>query len=90
MKIDALTIGQSPRVDVVPEIQSVLEDNTEIIERGALDGLDPEAIHHMSPRAGDYRLVTRMRDGSEVKVGKAHLMARIVLEMIDAGYPEET
>lgn len=77
MKVGALTIGQSPRVDIIPEIQSVLGASIEIVERGVLDGLELEAVKKMSPRANDHTLVTRMRDGIEVKVTKAHLMERM-------------
>jgi len=77
MKVGALTIGQSPRVDIIPEIQSVLGASIEIVERGVLDGLELEAVKKMSPRTDDDTLVTRMRDGTEVKVAKAHLMERM-------------
>lgn len=38
-KIGAITVGQSPRVDLIPEIQPILGDSVEIIQAGALDGL---------------------------------------------------
>ena len=37
--IGTVTIGQSPRIDVVPEIAAILGDNIIINEAGALDGL---------------------------------------------------
>ena len=41
-KIGAITVGQSPRVDLIPEIQPILGDSVEIIQAGALDGLSKE------------------------------------------------
>lgn len=35
MKVGILTIGQSPRVDVIPEIRDVLGPDVEIVEKGA-------------------------------------------------------
>ena len=32
-KIGAITVGQSPRVDLIPEIQPILGDSVEIIQR---------------------------------------------------------
>ena len=43
-KIGAITVGQSPRVDLIPEIQPILGDSVEIIQAGALDGLSKEEI----------------------------------------------
>ena len=44
MKVGALTIGQSPRVDIIPEIQSVSGPSIEIVEKGVLDRLKLEAV----------------------------------------------
>ena len=41
-KIGAITVGQSPRVDLIPEIQPILGDSVEIIQAGTLDGLSKE------------------------------------------------
>lgn len=46
--------------------------NAEITEIGALDGLSPEEIDALSPKEGDPMLVSRLRNGSQVKLnGKA-------------------
>ena len=44
-KIGAITVGQSPRVDLIPEIQPILGDSVEIIQAGALDGLSKGESH---------------------------------------------
>lgn len=44
MKIGAVTIGQSPRVDVTPDIMPIFGAQAELIQVGALDGLSKEEI----------------------------------------------
>ena len=51
MKIGLITIGQSPRVDVVPEMVQILGD-VDIIECGALDNLTAEEIQKLAPKEG--------------------------------------
>ena len=48
-KLGVITIGQSPRSDVVPEIIPYLGDNVEVIEAGALDGLTYEEMKNIKP-----------------------------------------
>jgi len=69
-----LTIGQSPRTDVLSDIQEYLK-GLEIVEAGALDGLTREYIEtNLAPRAGETLLVTRMRDGSEVIIAEERIL----------------
>lgn len=77
MQIGTVTIGQSPRIDIIPEIRDVLGMDVEIIEKGALDGTTLEEVNKFFPRPGEDFLVTRMKDGTEVKVAEAHLITRI-------------
>lgn len=73
-RIGTITIGQSPRVDMIPEIQAILGDNVEIIEAGALDALTREQIADIAPKQGEYVLVTRLRDGTSVQVAEHHIL----------------
>lgn len=41
VKIGAITVGQSPRVDVTPDLWPIFGPNVELIEAGGLDGLSP-------------------------------------------------
>jgi protein AroM len=84
-KIGTVTIGQSPRTDVIPEITSILGADVEIREAGALDGLSKEEIAKLAPEKGDYVLVTRLADGSSVQVAERHITPRIV-EKIDGHF----
>src|SRR5204863_499772 len=61
--VGLITIGQSPRVDVVPDMAKVIGPGVEIREAGALDGLDRAQIDALAPGAGDEILVTRPCDG---------------------------
>ena len=74
-----VTIGQTPRDDLVPEMRGWLGASVDVEEFGALDGLDRQAISRMAPQAGDHRLVTRLADGSEAMVAK-----RLVRERLQA------
>ena len=77
-RLGAVTIGQSPRTDIIPELRTVLGAEIEIVEAGALDGLAPEEIRALAPVGGDTVLVTRLRDGSGVRVGHQHVVPRLV------------
>ena len=77
MKIGTLTIGQSPRVDIVSELKEAIGFEVEIEEKGALDDLTWEEVKDLYPGPDDYILVTRMRDGREVKIAERHIIQRI-------------
>lgn len=68
LRVGAVTIGQTPRVDVTPDLTKILGPEVELVESGALDGLGAEQIAAMAPRPGDYVLVTRLADGSSVQI----------------------
>jgi protein AroM len=82
-----VTIGQSPRSDVLPDIIAQTRTSLEVTERGALDGLDDPAIADLAPRSGEERLVSRLRDGREVLLGKPAIDRRLhaILAELDAG-----
>ena len=69
MKIGMITIGQSPRNDVIAEIREIL-GQVEIVERGCLDGWTNEQIGSLKPEEREPFLVTLLRDGSSVQVSK--------------------
>ena len=76
-KIGAITIGQSPRKDVIPEMQSILGNNIQIIEEGALNGLTKGEIESFIPKQDDYLLVSKLRDGNFVKFGESYILPRL-------------
>jgi protein AroM len=74
-KIGFITIGQSPRTDVVPEIREILGRDVQILEAGALDGLDRAEIEALGPEQGcENVLVSRLRDGSWVTMDEKKLL----------------
>jgi protein AroM len=73
-KIGMLTIGQSPRDDILPGLREILGKNVEIVEAGALDGKTMEDVKKIPLRIEDYILVSRMRDGTEIKITKKYVL----------------
>jgi protein AroM len=76
-KLGVVTIGQTPRVDLVPDIKKMLGVNIEIIEKGALDGLSLKEVETFYPRKDDEVLVTRMADGTSVTVAEKYIYPRL-------------
>jgi protein AroM len=76
-KAGMITIGQSPRIDIVPEMREVMGPEIEIMEAGALDGLSLEEVKRFYPKGRDYILCTRMSDGTEVVVAKRFIIPRV-------------
>jgi protein AroM len=82
-----LTIGQTPRTDLVPELVAYLPGEVTVRESGALDGLGAEEVAALAPVGDEPRLVTRLRDGRQAVVGKAWMDARLQ-EILDAAGPD--
>lgn len=78
-----LTIGQSPRDDIVDEMRPWWEhrNRLDVLQRGALDGLARAEIESLAPKRGEQRLVTRLRGGTEVTLG-ADWVHRRIQEMV--------
>jgi protein AroM len=72
-----VTIGQTPRTDLVPELVVRLPTSTRVRELGALDGLDAQAVVALAPHPGEACLVTRMADGSQAVVSHDRMHARV-------------
>jgi protein AroM len=82
--VGIVTIGQSPRTDVVPDIAALLPAGTPLIERGALDGVDRAGLARLAPAPGEHVLVSRLRDGTEVTLAEARVMplVRVAVEHV--------
>lgn len=65
-RVGFLTIGQSPRDDIMDEMKPLLAPHIDVVEYGLLDDLSPEEIGSLSPRKQELPLVSRLRDGSQV------------------------
>jgi protein AroM len=83
-----VTIGQSPRDDIVPQMLPLLPAGLDIRQVGALDGLTHEQIAELAPGPADYVLHTRLRDGSAVTAGReqiASLLQSCLKQLEDEG-----
>ena len=85
--LGVVTIGQSPRSDMFPELLQWLPSTVEVRERGALDGLSTAEIAALAPTPGDETLTTRLRDGSSVVIGRAGILQRLqaAIDLLEAG-----
>lgn len=75
--VGAITVGQSPRTDVVPEMQTLLPSHVKIMEAGALDGMTRTAIEAMPCDQDDYILVSRLNDGSSVRFAESQIIPKL-------------
>lgn len=78
MDIGVITIGQSPRVDLIEDIMPILDEKFNIIEEGALDNFDLEYVReNLGPEPGHNILVSRMRDGEQVTLSEEKIIPLI-------------
>lgn len=75
--VGVVTIGQSPRTDVMPEIKLFWRGEIEVRECGALDDLNRSEIQNLEKNIKGDLLVTRLRDGTEIKVGHQDIIPRV-------------
>ena len=64
-KVGFVTIGQSPRTDILEDLKPLL-GSLEILERGALDGLSPSELEAVAPFPDETPYVSRLFGGSQV------------------------
>ena len=69
-RVAFVTIGQTPRSDLVPEILARIGAPVEAVEFGALDGMGAAEIAAAAPRPGEASLATRLAGGGEAVVAK--------------------
>jgi protein AroM len=75
-KVGLITIGQSPRDDIV---KSMFDGSISLhlIEHGALDNLSSDEIQDLRPEADELPLVSRLRDGREVVIAEERLIPHL-------------
>ena len=86
-RIAFVTIGQTPRVDIVPEmmaeIAAGLPHGPTYEEFGVLDGLDAAELGAMRADDGETTFATRLNDGEEIVVSRERIEARLNLLLSD-------
>ena len=84
-RVAFVTVGQSPRPDILDEIGPMLPADVEIVEIGALDGMSRPEIDELAPRGDEPRLATLLGDGSEAITTKAWTRDRLqrVMDRLD-------
>jgi len=85
LRLAFVTIGQSPRTDMVPEMLADIGGDVEAHEFGALDGLSESEIQELAPLPGENSFATRLLDGREATVSARRVEARleVLLERVD-------
>ncbi|RIK88654.1 MAG: AroM family protein [Hyphomicrobiales bacterium] len=89
-RIAFVTIGQTPRSDIVPEMMAEIAAGLERApaheEFGVLDGLDGAGLDGFRARDGELSFATRLRSGEEIVVSKERTEERLnaLLAEIDA------
>ncbi|HJB55990.1 MAG TPA: AroM family protein [Candidatus Flavonifractor intestinipullorum] len=74
----AITIGQAPRTDVTADILPMLPPHVTLREYGALDELTWEQVMDaFHPAPGEQVLVSRMRDGRQVRMTEGYVLPRL-------------
>lgn len=76
-KVMFVSVGQTPRADLIGEMLANLDMPIEAIELGALDGLLPWEIDDLRVRQGETSIVTRLADNSEIVVSKPRIGERM-------------
>lgn len=88
-RIAFVTIGQTPRSDIVPEMMAEicagLESAPSYEEFGVLDGLDAAELDAYRARDGEHSFATRLESGEEIVSSKERTEARLneILAHID-------
>ena len=85
LRLAFVTIGQSPRDDIVPEMLADIGGDVEAHQFGALDELPENEIRTLVPGPGETSFATRLRDGREVTISKERVEIRLeeLLERVD-------
>ncbi|MFB9949254.1 AroM family protein [Rhizobium puerariae] len=74
-RIAFVTIGQTPRVDLVPEMMAEIaigsaEGSIDFREFGVLDGMSPSELDGMRAKDGEHSFATRLKSGEEIVTSK--------------------
>jgi len=77
IRVGFITIGQSPRDDMVPDMMAQINANVEPVQRGAIDDMTLEDVLQLAPQGDEPWFVSRMHDGTEVRLARRELIPRM-------------
>ncbi|MGI9425848.1 MAG: AroM family protein [Hyphomicrobiaceae bacterium] len=67
-RVAFVTLGQSPRIDLVPEILAELDMEVETLEFGLLDDVHAWSPQEIAPGPEDPSFLTVLRDGTQIEL----------------------
>jgi|TARA_B100000959_G_C14984637_1_gene625053 protein AroM len=76
-----MSIGRTPRPDIVNDVQACLGRRITIVERGALDQIADDTLADLAPGQIDDALIASLGDGQEAVVSKAKVAALLQVEI---------
>lgn len=82
--VGLVTIGQAPREDIEAVLRPALTGRR-IVQAGALDRLGAREIAALAPSHDDVPLVTKLRDGTQVVVGKRAVLPHLAEAVAGVG-----
>ncbi|MCJ9749526.1 AroM family protein [Neorhizobium sp. BETTINA12A] len=83
-----LSVGQTPRADLIGDMLTNLDVPIEALEIGALDGLSKAEIDDLRVRPGEQSIVTRLADNTDIVVSKPRIAERMA-KIAAAFHPNE-
>lgn len=82
--VAVISIGQSPREDIIADFRALCGREIAFLDIGALDGLSPETIAGLAPLPGEADLVTKLRDGRVIYLSHHRLRPYLELALANA------
>lgn len=82
-KLGLITIGQSPRTDITPDLEPIFGPDIQMLQAGALDELTAREVAALAPEEGDEVLISKLQDGTTVLLGERRIYPRLQ-QCIDA------
>jgi protein AroM len=86
MHIGFVTVGESPRDDLIPAYLAHLPADTKVSQRGVMDGLTSTEIAELAARCDEPFLLSRMRDERIIKTSTERVLQRV--QQIVMGFDE--
>ncbi|CDN55768.1 AroM family protein [Neorhizobium galegae bv. officinalis bv. officinalis str. HAMBI 1141] len=83
-----LSVGQTPRADLIGDMLTNLDVPIEALEIGALDGLSKAEIDDLKVRPGEQSIITRLADNTDIVVSKPRIAERMA-KIAAAFHPNE-